>query len=102
MGKLNLVEAPGKGPCLVLDSAVCQVNRNCSLPEAVRLPTVSDVRFSSALRPTQYVDGSQPCDFKAAHKKVKVRKEDPGLLLFEFANQLYGYVVCYFGARFSN
>ena len=47
IGKLlNLVEAPGKDPRLVLDSTVCQVNTNCSLPEAVQLPTVSDVCFS--------------------------------------------------------
>ena len=31
IGKLNLVEAPGKDPRLVLDSTVCQVNPNCSL-----------------------------------------------------------------------
>ena len=40
-------------------------------------------------------------DFKAAHKQVKVRPADQGLLLFEFAGSLYGYVVCRFGARFS-
>ena len=40
-------------------------------------------------------------DYKAAHKQVKVREQDQGLLLFEFAGQLYGYVVCHFGARFS-
>ena len=40
-------------------------------------------------------------DFKAAHKQVKVREQDQGMLLFEFAGQLYGYTVCHFGARCS-
>ena len=40
-------------------------------------------------------------DFKAAHKQVKVREQDQGMLLFELTGQLYGYTVCHFGARFS-
>ena len=70
---------------------MCQVNPNCSLPEAVQLPTVSDVCFS--LQPSGSTWMGASLDFKAAHKQVKVRKEDQGLLLLEFANQLYGYVV---------
>ena len=56
--QLNLVEAPEKDPRLVLDSTVCQVNPNCSLPEAVQPPTVSDVCFS--FQPWQHVDGGKP------------------------------------------
>ena len=37
-------------------------------------------------------------DFKAARKQVKVREQDQGMLLFDFAGQLYGYTVCHFGA----
>ena len=101
IGKLNLVEAPGKDPRLVLDSAVCQVNTNCSLPEAVQLPTVSDVcsSFQPSDPRSMWIGAS--LDFKAAHKQVKVRPADQGLLLFEFSGSLYGYVVCHFGARFS-
>ena len=40
-------------------------------------------------------------DFKAAHKQVKIRPEERGLLLFSHLNVLYHYKVCHFGARFS-
>ena len=42
-----------------------------------------------------------PLDFKAAHKQVKIRPEERGLLLFSHRNVLYHYKVCHFGARFS-
>ena len=90
VGKLNLVEAPGKHPCLVLD----QVNPNCSLPEAVQLPAVSDVCFSFQPSDPHSMWMGASLDFKAVYKQVKVRK-------LEFPDQLYGYVVCHFGARFS-
>ena len=100
VGKLNLVEASGKDPRLVLDSTVCQVNPNCSLPEAVQLPTVSDVCFSFQPSDPHSMWMRASLDFKAAHKQVKVREQDQGMLLFEFTGQLYGYTVCHFGARF--
>ncbi|CAE7354462.1 unnamed protein product [Symbiodinium sp. KB8] len=46
-GKLSLVKAEGRDPRLVLDSAVCQVNPLCRIPEAVTMPTVQEVRRSS-------------------------------------------------------
>ena len=95
------MEAPGKDPRLVLDSTICQVNPNCSLPEAVQLPTVSDVCFSFQPSDPHSMWIGASLDFKAAHKQVKVRPKDQGLLLFEFQSKLYGYVVCHFGARFS-
>ena len=95
------MEAPGKDPRLVLDSTICQVNPNCSLPEAVQLPTVSDVCFSFQPSDPRSMWIGASLDFKAAHKQVKVRPKDQGLLLFEFQSKLYGYVVCHFGARFS-
>ena len=89
--KLNLVEAPGKDPRLVLDSAVCQVNANCSLLEAVQLPTVSDVSFSFQPSDPHSVWMGASLDFKAAHKQVKVREQGQGMLLFKFAGKLDGY-----------
>ena len=81
VGKLNLVEAPGKDPRLVLDSTICQVNPNCSLPEAVQLPTVSDVCFSFQPSDPHSMWIGASLDFKAAHKQVKVRPKDQGLSL---------------------
>ena len=91
--------APGNYPPLVLDSAFCQVNPNCSLPEAVQLPTVSDVcaSFQPSEPRSMWIGAS--LDFKADHKQVKVREQDLGLLPFEFARELYGYVVCHLGAH---
>ena len=91
----------GSHPRLVLDSTVRQVNPNCSLPEAVQLPTVSDVCFSFQPSDPHSMWMGASLDCKAAHKQVKVRQKDQGLLLFEFQKKLYGYVVCHFGARFS-
>ena len=85
VGKLNLVEAPGKDPRLVFDSTVCQVNPNCSLPEAVQLPTVSDVCFSFQPSDPHSMWMGASLNFKAAHKQVKVREQDQGMLLFEFS-----------------
>ena len=40
-------------------------------------------------------------DFKAAHRTVKVEKQEQGTLLFEVDNTLHYYTVCHFGAKFS-
>ena len=85
VGKLNLVEAPGK----VLDSTVCQVNPNCSLPEAVQLPTVSDVCFSF------HVDGSQP-GLQSSPQAGQGPGTGPRHAPLS-QGQLYGYTVCHFG-----
>ena len=58
VGKLNLVEAPGKDPRLILDSTVCQVNPNCSLPAAHSVGCL--LLLPPALGPSQHVGGSQP------------------------------------------
>ena len=101
IGKLNVVQADGKDPRMVLDSSVCNVNPRCTLPERVCLPTAADVR--TTFKPHDPPNASQGAalDFKAAHKRVKVRHSDQGLLLFRNAGRLYAYVVCHFGARFS-
>ena len=101
IGKLNVVQADGKEPRMVLDSSVCNVNPRCTLPERVCLPTVADVR--ATFKPHDPPNASQGAalDFKAAHKRVKVRHSDQGLLLFRNGGRLYAYVVCHFGARFS-
>ena len=101
IGKLNVVQAEGKDPRMVLDSSVCNVNPRCTLPERVCLPTSADVR--TTFKPLDPPNASQGAalDFKAAHKRVKVRQSDQGLLLFRNSGRLYAYVVCHFGARFS-
>ena len=101
IGKLNVVQAEGKDPRMVLDSSVCNVNPLCTLPERVCLPTSTDVRATFKPSDPKHAAQGAALDFKAAHKRVKVRPSDQGLLLFKHAGRLYAYVVCHFGARFS-
>ena len=93
--------AEGKEPRLVLDSAVCNANIACRVPEKVSLPSNLDVRraFSSDDAFGQWVALS--LDFKAARKSIKVQDKEHGCLLFEAAGKLFHYVVCHFGAKFS-
>ena len=71
----------GKDSRMVLDSSVCNVNPRCFLPEPVCLPTSTDIR--TTFKPLDPPNASQGAalDFKAAHKRVKVRQWDQGLLL---------------------
>ena len=101
IGKLNVVQAEGKDPRMVLDSSICNVNPLCTLPERVCLPTSADVRASFKPKDPKHASQGAALDFKAAHKRVKVKPSDQGLLLFRHANRLFAYVVCHFGARFS-
>ena len=101
VGKLNVVFAEGKEPRLVLDSAVCQVNTRCHLPERLSLPMASDLALSTQPEDTPGAFIGASIDFKAAHKQVQVRPEEHGLLLFAFQGKLYHCRVCHFGGRFS-
>ena len=74
-GELNLVKAPGKDLRLVLDSTICQVNPivNYSLPEAVQLPTVSEVcaSFQPSDPHSMWIGAS--LDFLAATNRSKCK-----------------------------
>ena len=96
-----MVHAEGKEPRLVLDSTVCRVNPKCNIPERISLPMASDVRLAFMPEDTHASSIGTSFDFKAAHKQIQVHPSEHGLLLFRFANTLYHYRVCHFGARFS-
>ena len=100
VGKLNIVFAEGKEPRLVLDSTICGVNPRCHLPERVALPMASDIRLATHASDHHGAFVGASIDFKAAHKQVKVREADHGLLLFQHNDKLY-YYMCHFGGRFS-
>ena len=70
LGKLNVVYAQGRGPCQVLNSAICGVNSKCHLPQRVALPMATDIRQA-----TQPSDPHGSVDFKAA-QQVMVRPKD--------------------------
>ena len=50
IGKMSIVNAPGKKPRLVVDSTVCGTNPSCVTPETFSLPSVDDVRECFPLR----------------------------------------------------
>ena len=85
----------------MLDSSICKVNGRCQLPERVALPTALDIRLATLNNDPRSAFVGAGLDFKAAHKQVKVRQEEHGLLMFRFRGKLYHYVVCHFGGRFS-
>ena len=47
-GKLHIAIAEGKDPRLVLDSTICNANRQCRIPEQVSMPTALDVQRTFA------------------------------------------------------
>ena len=84
IGKLNVVLAEGKDPRLVLDSAVCNANVLCRIPEQVALPSSLDVRRSFLCSDLRGAWTGVALDVKAAHKRIKVSPAEQGALLFEW------------------
>ena len=101
LGKLNVVQAPGKAPRLVLDSSCCNVNQHCQLPETMVLPTIADVRATFSDQTTARDWTALSLDIRAAHKQVRLAEADQGLVAFAFQGALYHYKVAHFGGKFS-
>ena len=106
VGRMNVVQAPGKAPRLIVDSSVCGTNGACYVPESYQLPLLESIRFSSPLRECSSVIGGFSLDIRAAHKTVRVRERDRGLLGVGLQNgdsyRFFFYKVCPFGATFSS
>ena len=101
VGKLNVVQAPGRKPRLVLDSSCCGVNQQCALPETMILPTVDDVRSTLHTLDCGSSWTGLSLDIRAAHKQIRLRESDRGLVMFSFQSRFFAYRVAHFGARFS-
>ena len=106
VGRLNIVIAPGKKPRLVVDSSVCGTNSCCQVPESYALPGLQHVRFSFPFRMHNGALAGFSLDIEAAHKTVRVRERDRGLLgvqhpLPDGTLRYLFYRVCPFGAVFS-
>ena len=96
-----IVLADDKDACLVLDSTVCHANAFCFAPEHVRNPSALDVARTFLPEDEFAAWSGLSLDVQAAHKRIKVRMQDQGTLLFRFAGKLWHYCVCHFGAKFS-
>ena len=100
VGKLGVATADGRKPRLVMDSTAPGVNGRSKIEEKVFNATFQDVR-----KACKNAAASQwhalVLDVSKAHKRIKVRSQEQGLLLFSFHGRLYAYKVCHFGAKFS-
>ncbi|CAE7723899.1 unnamed protein product [Symbiodinium sp. CCMP2592] len=107
VGKMSLVLSPPRAPRLVVDSTVCGTNDACSIPERYTLPGLQDVRDCFPLRLHAGLCEGFHLDVKAAHKTVRVKEADQGLLGVTLPggdgkdDRLFFYRVCPFGANFS-
>ena len=102
MGKLGVVYAENRDPRLVLDSTVCGMNGRCYLPERQKLPNLRHISlFLSSCPAMQDQWQGASIDVKAAHKRMRIREEERGSLLFRFQNRLYAYRTAHFGAKTS-
>ena len=102
MGRVNIVHAPGKKPRLVVDSSVCHTNQACRVPEKSSLPSLGDIRAAFPLRQGNEDVAALSADIRSAHKTVRIRERDQGLLGFRQQERLLFYRLAPSGAVFSS
>ena len=101
VGKMNIVHSDGREPRLVVDDSICNTNALCHVNESYSNPTLASVRAAFPLRGDPRPLGAFAMDIKAAHKSIRVRKSDQGLLGVQAGGRHFFYQVCPFGATFS-
>ena len=101
VGKMNIVRSEGREPRLVVDDSVCNTNALCHVSESYSNPTLASVRAAFPLRGDPSPLGAFAMDVKAAHKSIRVRESDQGLLGIQAGGRYFFYKVCPFGATFS-
>ena len=98
---MNIVHSIGRKPRLVVDSSICGTNSSCFVPETYTLPSIQTVMDSFPLRSSNSTLAAFSLDIKAAHKTIRVRQSEQGLLGVRIADNFMFYSVCPFGATFS-
>ena len=101
VGKMNIVHSIGRKPRLVVDSSICGTNSACFVPETYTLPSIQTVMDSFPLREVDCTLAAFSLDIKAAHKTIRVRQSEQGLLGVRIGDRFLFYSVCPFGATFS-
>ena len=101
IGKLGVATSPSRPPRLVVDSTICGLNRNCLIPEKGGLPSAKDAIRCYPLRSSSCTLWGLSIDIKSAHKLVKLRSTERGLVSFSWKGKIFVYRVCPFGASFS-
>ncbi|CAE7657443.1 LRRC45 [Symbiodinium sp. CCMP2592] len=99
VGKLGLVKSPGRPDRLVVDSSVSGVTEHTSLPNKSANPSISGLR--QCLPPEHAIEWliALILDVSKAHRRIKIRDSDRGLLCFFHRNRLYQCLTLNFGAR---
>ena len=101
VGKMNIVHSANRKTRLVIDSSICGTNSSCYIPERYSLPSLTSVMHSFPLRNSNATLAGCSLDIKAAHKTIRVRRSEQGLLGVHMAEKHFFYNVCPFGATFS-
>ena len=102
LGKLGVVHADNKDPRLVLDSIICGMNGRCHLPEKQRLPNLRHVsHFLPTCPPLQEEWQGASIDIKAARKRMLIKEEERGAVLFQFEGKTFADRTAHFGAKTS-
>ena len=101
MGKLGVVLTDDRPPGLVVDSSISGVTGHTVLPNKAPNPTLQDVRRCLPLDTSQEELCALVLDVSKAHRRVRIRPADHGLLCFRHRDRLYQSVTLNFGARAS-
>ena len=96
VGKMNIVHSIGRKPRLVVDSSICGTNSACFVPETYTLPSIQTVMDSFPLREVDCALAAFSLDIKAAHKTIRVRQSEQGLLGVRIGDKFLFYSVCPF------
>ena len=102
VGKLGLVQAPGRPPRLVVDSAVSAVTENTVLPNRSCNPTLAHLRRGLPVGAAREEFTALVLDVSKAHRRIKIRPKDQGLLCFHHRGKLFQCLTLNFGARASS
>ena len=102
VGKLNVVFQRNGKSRLIMDGSISGTNQSCHINERYSLPSIQDVRAAYPLRESTSEISAFSLDVKSAHKSIRIRERDRGLVGIKTEDGKYfWYKVCPFGTSFS-
>ena len=100
VGRLSVARSDQRDPRLSLDSTIPNVNAKVLIEEQSFNPCVEDIASAKVVSHSSE-GGGLTIDVSKAHKRLRIREDECGFLLFQHRGKPYHYTVCHFGARFS-
>ena len=103
IGKLGITIVEGKSDRLTFDTTINNVNPGSVIPEGVQLPSPAALaHHCQVIGPTTTNEQTIfTVDVKKAHKRIRLKQTDWGLMFFQLLGVLYFYKVCPYGGTFS-